>query len=139
MPVICCVHKQEQFPPTQVALDNYWVSNGTNWLKGCCGDPSHPIKLPDCFILHALQRVNRARLDFDRLYPALLPCEQERFNLLMERFPGLFKPIADPVLLDDARMVANIRAIPVHTSGPNGGLTAPIMCNQPMVQYNSGK
>lgn len=138
MPTLCCEIKQSPIPPEPVQLDNYWVSKGTNYLKGCCGNPDHPIKLPDCFILNALQNVNRARLDFNRMWPALLPCEQERFTLLMERFPGLFKPIVDAQSASDKRQLYWVQSIPVHTAGPNGGLNKPLVCNKPMVQYVTG-
>jgi hypothetical protein len=120
-------------------MDNYWIQGNTNYLKGCCSDPvNHPIKLPDCYILHALQTSDRARKDFMRLWPALLPCEKERFEDLKARFPGLFKAFADPTLVNDARMIANIQKLPIHTVGPNGAQRTPIICNKPMVQYLTG-
>lgn len=139
MPVICCSKKQGALPPPIVEMDNFWISKGTNYLKGCCNNPDHPIKLADCFILRALQTIDRARRDFCRLYPALLPCEKERFETLMEQFPGLFKPHAEQLLVEDVKMADRIRKLPIHTVGPQGALNQPIMCNKPMVQYNSGK
>lgn len=131
---ICCKRRQSVFHSPVVVMDNYWIVNGINFLKGCCGDPQHPIRMADCHIIAILQNINRARLDFDRLWPVLLPCEQERFTLLKERFPGVFFPRAEPILVDDMRMIDRIRKIPVWTSGPQGGLRVPMFCAQPVVQ-----
>ncbi len=133
---LCCKRpgKSINSQSSGVVMDNYWILNGVNYLKGCCNDPTNPIRMADCFIVGILQTNKRARLDFHRLWPALLPCEHERFESLKARYPGIFDYRMEEVIRDDRRMVANIRAIPVWTSGPNGGLRVPIICAQPVVQ-----
>jgi|GEM_PF-3882481 len=114
----------QQFPCT--CSTNFWIlPSGVNTLKGCECDPENPIRLADCFILHALQHSMKARADFEALYPTLFPCEQERFELLMEESPYLFKLVLDE--RDDAdAFQRRMNDIPVHVAGPRGGRRLPI-------------
>lgn len=76
----------------------FWHFNGTNGLKGAAStfreesdgrvvvvkDPDNPALLEDGHIAHALRTSRQARRDFNRLFPSLLPEEQERLaNLIL--------------------------------------------------------
>lgn len=76
----------------------FWLFNGTNGLKGAPStfreesggrvvtikDPENPALLEDEYIAHALRTSRQARRDFNRLFPSLLPVEQERLaNLIL--------------------------------------------------------
>ena len=104
---------------------NFWILlSGDNLLKGCECDPENPIRLQDCFIMHAISHSSLARKDFDTLYPALFPCEQERFQLLFGDNPMLSRLIEDPMLNSDV-FQSKMNRIPVYTAGRNGGRFLP--------------
>jgi hypothetical protein len=112
-----------QFPCT--CSTNYWIlSSGTNTLKGCECDPDNPIVLQDCFILDALEHSQLARTDFCKLYPALWPCEKERFDLLFRDNPGLVFLVKDCTTSEDT-FQARMNRIPVYTAGRLGGRFLP--------------
>ena len=123
-----CVNNCAQckaFPCT--CLSNFWVlpESGKNLLKGCECDPDNPIQLQDCFILHAIEQSQKARDDFDTIYPALFPCEKERLDALINDNPLLSRlRECDTVTTDTFQRRMN--NIPVHTSGPRGGLRLPV-------------
>jgi len=108
-------------------ISNFWIlpESGKNLLKGCECDPENPIRLQDCFILHAIQHSQKARDDFVRLYPALFPCEKERFDLLFQDNPMLTRLVLDD--REDAdTFQRRMNRIPVYTSGLRGGLRLPV-------------
>lgn len=85
-------------------------------------DPTNPAVLDGDIILYALRTSRQARHDFRKLFPTLLPEEQERLTKLIEAFPRLAA-----LELDDQQYADNIqshwnRSIPVRTSGPRGGI-----------------
>jgi len=114
------------FPCT--CITNFWIlpESGRNQLKGCECDPDNPIRLQDCFILHAIEHSQQARDDFCALYPSLFPCEKERFDILFEDNPLLTRLVLDQMTDGDVFQSRMNRRIPVYTSGPNGALRAPV-------------
>jgi hypothetical protein len=101
---------------------NFWIlKSGENKLKGCECDPCNPVRLQDVFILCALQQSQKARDDFCKLYPALFPCEKERFDLLFRDNPHLTKILLDPTKREDMFQGAMNKRIPVYTAGKLGG------------------
>lgn len=116
----CCQH-----PCT--CIDNFWIlpESGKNLLRGCECDPCNPIRLQDCFIIHALQTSRRARCDFDALYPSLFPCEKERFDILFEDNPFISKLREDITTTED-KFQRRMNNIPVYTSGVRGAHRLPV-------------
>lgn len=94
-------------------------------LKGCECDPNNPIRLQDCFILDAIEHSYKARKDFNALYPALFPCEQERLDLLIRDNPMLARLSQDHISNSD-QFQAKMNQIPVRTVGPLGGRRLPV-------------
>lgn len=124
-----CQNKPKKGPPGPRISDNYWLNESNqNLLKGCCDDPENPIRLGDCFIICALQQSPKARADFCKLYPSLMDCEKERFDILMQDNPFLFKLVKSPTTVEDQFQCTQNKRIPVRTSGPGGGFRAPRGC-----------
>ena len=130
-----CLHNCAQcqlFPCS--CTRNFWIlSSGVNTLKGCwldCEpdpltgiqqqDPLNPIQLHDCFIVHAITHSRKARTDFDILFPALFPCEQDRFTRLVTWNPMDTRLVVDPITESDIFQSSLNRRIPVYTSGRDG-------------------
>ena len=88
---------------------SYWDFNNTCGLKGAPStldqtpdgrmvivkDPDNPAVLEDNFIIEALQRSRIARADFNRIYPTLLPEEQDRLAEIVMSIPRLRKLMND--------------------------------------------
>lgn len=110
----------KQHPCTCVT--NFWIlpESGDNLLRGCCCDPENPIRLQDCFILHAIQHSQVARDDFNKLYPVLFPCEKERFDTLFADNPMLSRKVTDCTTSEDT-FQRRMNRIPVYTAGKLGG------------------
>jgi hypothetical protein len=108
-------------------ISNFWIlpESGENTLKGCECDPDNPIRLQDCFILHAIQHSNKARNDFCDLYPSLFPCEKERFDILFGDNPFISQLVVDITSNEDT-FQRRMNNIPVYTSGNRGGLRLPV-------------
>jgi hypothetical protein len=101
---------------------NFWITaSGVNTLKGCECDPNNPIRLQDCFIIWSIQHSIKARLDFCKLWPALFPCEKERFEILFRDNPRYERLWQCPTTVED-RFQSRMNRIPVHTAGKRGGL-----------------
>lgn len=107
-------------------ISNFWIlpESGRNLLKGCECDPDNPIRLQDCFIIHAVQHSQKARNDFCDLYPSLFPCEKERFDLLFGDNPMLSRKVVCQMDYEDT-FQRRMNNIPVYTSGSRGGLRLP--------------
>lgn len=101
---------------------SYWIRpNGVNALKGVPGDLANPPNTRDEDIIFALQTSRQARIDFDRIFPSLLPEEQDRLTELIEDNPArsqLFRSLQSFLDTDQTRRVRE----GVRTSGPRGGL-----------------
>lgn len=117
---------------------SYWTFDGKNGLAGvngtyeavegdCFGrtvyhpDPDNPAVLSDENILFAIRTSRRARDDFRRIFPTLLPAEQARLTTLLEENPRFSALITDEQLVTDRIQAEDVRSIPVRTSGPRGG------------------
>lgn len=117
---------------------SYWSFNSTIGLKGVAGtyevledcpggrvvyhpDPVNPAILQDTVILYALQTSRQARSDFQRIFPTLLPEEQERLTLLLEENPRVSALMQDDQTFNDVVQANGIRSIPVRTVGRRGG------------------
>jgi hypothetical protein len=116
---------------------SYWTFDGTVGLKGvegtlevlddCFGrcvyhpDVDNPVVLRDDIILYALRTSRRARADFRRLFPTLLPEEQERLTALLEANPRISALVEDDQRFNDRIQAEDVRSIPVRTSGKRGG------------------
>jgi len=117
---------------------SYWTFNGKNGLKGvegtyidsndCNGgrvyvpDPVNPLVLSDAQIINALQTSRRARHDFNRIFPTLLPEEQERLTRLISENPRISKLNMDDNTYYDRIQSNDVRSIPVRTVGKRGGI-----------------
>lgn len=124
-------------PQEQEQALSYWTFNGEVGLKGvegtlelldpCYGryvfhpDPNNPAVLSDDVILYALRTSRRARADFRRLFPTLLPDEQARLTTLLENNPRVSALMEDDQRFADRVQSNEIRSIPVRTSGRRGG------------------
>lgn len=118
---------------------SYWTFNREVGLKGvegtlnvlddCPGgsrwvytpDPNNPLVLNDDTILYILRTSRRGRADFRRLFPTLLPEEQERLTRLLEENPRISALVMDDQLFMDNIQKNDVTSIPVRTSGPRGG------------------
>lgn len=118
---------------------SYWTFNREVGLKGVDGtfeildncprglrvvmqpNPDNPSRLPDDVILYALRTSRRARADFRRLFPTLLPEEQERLTNLLEANPMISQLVTDDQRIADNIQHKDVTSIPVYTSGPRGG------------------
>jgi hypothetical protein len=94
----------------------FWEYNGTNGLKGkestreqipdgrvvTVKDPTNPAVLEDSFIVYCLRTSVLARNDFCRLFPSLLPEEQERLTDIILNNPGPCKLVMDSQDFNDA-------------------------------------
>ena len=117
---------------------SYWTFNNTVGLKGVAGtyevledcpggrvvyhpDPVNPAILRDDVIIYALQSSRQARYDFQRIFPTLLPEEQERLTLVLEDNPRVSALVQDDQLFNDIVQANDIRSIPVRTVGRRGG------------------
>lgn len=117
---------------------SYWIVNGKNCLKGvegtyldandCNGgrvyvpDPVNPAVLSDEQILYALETSRRARSDFNRIFPTLLPEEQARLTRLLEDNPRISTLNMDDNTYYDRIQSHDVRSIPVRTAGRRGGI-----------------
>jgi len=101
-----------------VSDSEFWIDNvGQNLLKGIDGDDSNPPRLDLGYILDFLRRIPDARESFNRLFPLLLPEEQERLAPVVQ---GARYLIPDyKVAEDDFQRQQNIAGI--RTTGPHGG------------------
>jgi hypothetical protein len=84
-------------------------------------NPTNPAVLSDDIILYALRTSRRARSDFNRIFPTLLPDEQERLTTLLAENPRLSALNMDDNTFHDRIQSKDVRSIPVRTSGPRGG------------------
>ena len=96
----------------------FWIDNvGQNLLKGIEGDDSNPPRLALADILDFLRRIPESRDSFNRLYPLLLPEEQERLEPVIQ---GARFVIPDhKAIQDDFQRRQNTAGI--RTTGPYGG------------------
>lgn len=116
---------------------SYWDYDGKNGLKGvdgtyevledCFGrsvyhpDPDNPAVLDQENILYALRTSRRARYDFVRIFPTLLPEEQARLTTLLENNPRISALVKDDQRYEDQIQAESISSIPVRTVGRRGG------------------
>jgi len=114
-----------------------WDNNRTNGLKGVDGrivalsdcngqelyqpDPNNPAVLNGETILYALRMSKAARADFVRLFPTLLPEEQERLTLLLEQNPRESALVTDNNTYNDNIQANWNRRIPVRFAGRGHG------------------
>lgn len=103
---------------------SYWIRpNGVNALKGVPGDLTNPPNTSDVDIIYALQHSRAARLDFEVVFPSLLPAEQDRLTTLINDNPArsqIWRTIQDFLDTDQNRRAREgVRAV-----GPRGGLGA---------------
>ena len=118
---------------------SYWTFDGKNGLAGvegtlealsddCFGrsvyhpDPDNPAVLSADSILYALRTSRQARYDFRRIFPTLLPEEQDRLTALLEANPRVSALVEDDKAAADRIQSRAIRGIPVRTTGPRGGI-----------------
>lgn len=101
---------------------SYWIRpNGMNALKGVPGDLENPPNTRDEDIIFAIQNSRAARLEFDQIFPALLPAEQDRLTTLINDNPRrskLHRTLQEFMDTDQTRRVRE----GVRTAGPRGGL-----------------
>lgn len=93
----------------------FWTYAGKNGLKGVAStretlpdgrvvivkNPTNPAVLEDDWILHILSTVRQARADYMRLFPDLLPEEQDRLTTLIESNPARAALIRDTQAYND--------------------------------------
>jgi hypothetical protein len=115
-------------PPSPPVPDTgnygYWSYNGTNGLRGAAStievlpdgrrvivrDPTNPALLEDEFIIYSIQRVPQARHDFNRLFPTLLPEEQERLSNLLASNPRAAQPLLNDQTFNDNLQLNQVTA-----------------------------
>ncbi len=85
-------------------------------------NPTNPVVLSDDIILYALRTSKRARADFNRIFPTLLPDEQERLTQLLENNPRVSALNTDENTFYDRIQHKAITSIPVRTAGKRGGI-----------------
>jgi hypothetical protein len=96
----------------------WWIDDtGRNTLRGVAGDTNNPPILPDEFILDFLRTIPEARESFNRLYPTMLPAEQERLDPIAASARFLQPDIK---AVDDG-FQARQNTAGIHTTGPQGG------------------
>ena len=121
-------------------MGSYWMMNNgtTNGLRGAettqvvtdrCNigpsilnqrDETNPCMLSDSQILYALAHSRIARRDFERIFPTLLPEEQQRLTTLLEKNPLESKLVVDPQQQSDQLQKQSIRRIPIRWCGSPG-------------------
>lgn len=111
----------------------FWIFNNKNGLKGLASttetlpdgrvvvhkDPTNPAVLEDANILHILSTSRQARTDFLRLFPDLLPEEQDRLTLLIESNKHRASLIRDTQAYEDMIQRRAVTA-GVHVSARRG-------------------
>lgn len=104
-----------------MTLVNYWnrIGDNENTLRGVPGDPDNPVRLPDDFIIFALQTSTEARAAFDKILPSLLPEEQARLQKILDDHPDV-RFVEDSQNIADATQRIHNRA-GIYTTGPRGG------------------
>lgn len=103
---------------------SYWIRpNGVNALKGVPGDLTNPPNTSDVDIIYALQHSRAARLDFEVVFPSLLPEEQARLTALIEDNPDRSKLLRTMQEFLDTDQTRRIRE-GVRAVGRRGGLGA---------------
>lgn len=104
---------------------SYWIRpNGVNALKGVPGDSTNPPNTSDVDIIYALQHSRAARLDFEVIFPTLLPEEQARLTELINDNPARSQILRTmQSFLDTDQSRRNREG--VQTSGPRGGRGGP--------------
>jgi hypothetical protein len=85
-------------------------------------NPTNPAVLTDDVILYALRTSRRARLDFNRIFPTLLPDEQARLTTLIENNPRISTLNMDDNTFHDRIQSNDIRMNPIRTVGKRGGI-----------------
>lgn len=129
-----CLPPAPPVPPTPSNGNyGYWAYNGTNGLKGVAStievtasgkrvivrNPTNPALLEDDFIIYSIQRVPQARHDFNRLFPTLLPEEQERYVSLFTNNPRAAMPLLnDQTFSDNLQLAANTAGIHLNLPRP---------------------
>lgn len=117
---------------------SYWSFDSKVGLKGvegtmtvvddCYGrrvytpNPTNPAVLSDDVILYALRTSRRARSDFNRIFPTLLPEEQERLTTLLAQNPRISTLNMDDNTFHDRIQSNDIRMNPIRTVGRRGGM-----------------
>lgn len=103
-------------------MSNWWIDNtGRNTLKGVPGDDSNRPILTDDEIVSFLGRIPKARFDYLRLFPTMLPEEQDRLNEILDHHPFVRdKLIEDPQTNAD-KFSQSLNKGPIRTSGRLGG------------------
>ena len=103
-------------------MSYWWISQtGRNTLKGVEGDPSNPIALPDHLIIRFLATIPKARFDFVKIFPTLLPEEQDRLRSLIEQRPFLKTKILQNEQDNTDEFQKRLNEGPIRTSGRLGG------------------
>lgn len=85
-------------------------------------DPNNPAVLSDDVILYVLRTSRRGRADFNRIFPTLLPEEQERYTKLLAENPRISQLNMDDNTFHDRIQSNDIRMNPIRTVGPRGGI-----------------
>lgn len=111
---------------SKVGLDG--VDGTVTVVDDCFGrrvytpDPKNPAVLSDDVILYALRTSRRARSDFNRIFPTLLPEEQARLSNLLAMNPRISTLNTDDNTFHDRIQSNDIRMNPIRTVGRRGGL-----------------
>jgi hypothetical protein len=96
----------------------WWINDvGQNQLKGVEDDPLNQPRLSGKTIFDFLRRIPDARASFNRLYPTLLPEEQER--LMQVAAAAQF--LQPDYRLEHDDFQASQNTVGVRTTGPHGG------------------
>lgn len=99
-------------------MTEWWFSQGVNQLKGAFGYPDNNPVLPDDLIVLFLQKYPEAKESFERLFPTMLPEEQNRLSELREA--GNYQPPLEGIEATDYYMNKTNTAGIYHT-GLYGG------------------
>lgn len=99
----------------------WWTwNNHYNGLAGVPGDPDNPAVLHEDYIIYSLKTSRVAVAQFERMFPTLLPEEQERLLDILDRHPFARRLFRDNHIFYDMLTSQSAREGIRTVQGPSG-------------------
>lgn len=78
-------------------MEWWFLRSGENMLKGVDGDPNNVPRLTPDQIVDFITHIPQSRASYDRIFPTLLPEEQDRLNEIVSGAPSLTPLVWDNI------------------------------------------
>lgn len=99
----------------------WWTwNNHKNGLAGVPDDPDNPAVLHEDYIIYSLKTSKVAVVQFERLFPTLLPEEQDRLLDMLDRHPFAKRLFRDNQIFYDMLTRQSARQGIRTSTGPRG-------------------